>query len=248
VSGSLPGRYRRFLAQPQPLPLFFPSQNVWGDELHELVVEYLQDFRAQKFKLRLLSWKVIIKSMCKSISDLLKILNGELGARFRLSEQILHLYLILSQLWGFWRGLRLFSEERYLHREGIHDVEFAEYYNSGGALFHFFYSETAIGEFEEVRSLLATEQRKHAKLCIFYSAFMLIVFEIARIEECVLLPGMPMKVKEHQDSPLIMHVSDKLFCIEDGWVKENVRRDPSAIQVDPEQRTSLVTVDNPIYI
>jgi hypothetical protein len=186
--------------------------------------------------------------MGESISDLLKILNGELGASFRLVEESLHLELILSQLRGFGRGLRLFSEERDLHCEGIHDVEFAEHYNSGGALFHLFYSKTAIGEFEEVRSLLATEQRKHAKLCIFYSAFMFIVFEIARIEECVLLPGMPMKVEEHQDSPLIMHVSDKLFCIEDGRVQENVRRDPSAVQVDPKQRTSLVTVDNAIYI
>ena len=77
---------------------------------------------------------------------------------------------------------------------------------------------------------------------------MFIVFEIARIEECVLLPRMPMKVEEHQDPPLIMHVSDKLFCIEDGRVQEYVWRDPSAVQVDPEQRASLVTVDHAIYI
>lgn len=59
---------------------------------------------------------------------------------------------------------------------------------------------------------------------------------------------MPMKVEKHQDTPLIMHVSHKLFCIENGGVQENVRRDPSAVEVDPKQRTSLVTVDNPIYI
>jgi hypothetical protein len=45
------------------------------------------------------------------MADLLKILNCELGPRFRLGEESLHLELILSQLWGFGRGLRLFSEE-----------------------------------------------------------------------------------------------------------------------------------------
>ena len=59
---------------------------------------------------------------------------------------------------------------------------------------------------------------------------------------------MPMKVEEHQNSPLIMDVSNKLFCIENGGVQENVRRDPSAVEVDPKQRTSLVTVDHAIYI
>jgi hypothetical protein len=59
---------------------------------------------------------------------------------------------------------------------------------------------------------------------------------------------MPMKVEEHQNSPLIMHVSYKLFCIEDGRVQENVRRDPSSVQVDSKQRASLVTIDHPIYI
>ena len=77
---------------------------------------------------------------------------------------------------------------------------------------------------------------------------MLIVFEIARIEECVLLPRMPVKVEKHQDTPLIMHVSHKLFCIEDGRVQENVRRDPSAVQVDPKQRAPLVAVDHAVYI
>ena len=59
---------------------------------------------------------------------------------------------------------------------------------------------------------------------------------------------MSMKVKEHLYSSLIMHVSYKLFCIEDGRMKENVRRDPSAVEVYPKQRASLVPVDNAIYI
>ena len=128
------------------------------------------------------------------MADLLQILHGELGARFWLGEESLK---ILSLVWRFWRGLGLFTEEWDLHGEGIHDVEFAEHYNSCGALFHLLYSKTTIWEFEEVGSLFAAEQRKHSKLRVFYSAFMFIVFEIARIEECVLLPWMPMKVKEH---------------------------------------------------
>jgi hypothetical protein len=42
------------------------------------------------------------------MADLLQIFDGELGARFWLGEDSLHM---LSLVWRFWRGVGLFSKE-----------------------------------------------------------------------------------------------------------------------------------------
>ena len=57
------------------------------------------------------------------------------------------------------------------------------------------------------------------------------IFIGTSIEECILFPGMAMKVTVREDSSFMMHIFNKLFGIEHRRMEKSVWLDPFPIKI-----------------
>lgn len=232
------------------LSLFFAAEDVGGNELYEFFIEDFQNFPSKYVQLGLLVWQVVLQRFDEISADLHFVVKSHV-------DQLLFLFFVLLPLSelesGVWRRLRdngqrhLLAEERALQSERVGNVELSEHHDSGCGLLLLLDPESALVEGKS-RVLVAAKQRYYSEICILDSAFVLVVFVGATVEEGMHFARVAVHVAVQNTLSLNMSVTHHQLRVKDFRVEEAVRCPPFAIEVNAEQAASIVSINHAITV
>ena len=138
-------------------------------------------------------------------------------------------YFVLA----FGLSVPFFAKKTALERKWIHNVQLFEQNYTSCWFFTLFNSKPTVFKAEQVVPL-TTQQRDYSDLCVFDPSFLLIVFKAASVEKRILLAGVAVQIAIKHNFPLRMHMSNKLFRMENGWVKQTIWFLPFPVEVASE--------------